>query len=480
MARSDSRQPDSIKKPQVNSFLCQQTYTCGFGPEDYCSRLPEALTQKERPKNSRVGSRDNGTSRNCNLRAKQLTETASWTHRTYATLNLKLAQLTWKLHDNEAQSVWLFYQQHSEFAFIYQEQRHSQPQQSVSQSASGQAGSHPAGSQAVIQPASSQAVTQAVTVTAANTQSERTHVSQKLIFGWMTAAMCASLLKYGKNNIVLKMPLYTGLVTDAFGNGLPGFMVLCQGVSEADITKWMDALLEKLLLEDPEWMCSCIMVDDAIAEINAIRAVFGPYGIRVFLCFWHVKRSWLKNLHRECPRSVQYEMFLSTDTIMLMLPATGQGRDSFAQQVRDAVDAFYVQYTQQAEYVSYFQKQWGQKTDKWVRGFWHVPHAQQDTTGACEGYRSAIKANELANKSHLQGRNVDWLLYVPWTEVDMRICYKQAYKVAGFKTNRKTEGVVTEAVIAAQAIPNSFVELIGSSATRYEKRLDPQIGGVLR
>ncbi|DBA71835.1 TPA: hypothetical protein ACH3X2_010886 [Trebouxia sp. C0005] len=225
----------------------------------------------------------------------------------------------------------------------------------------------------------------------------------------------------------------------------------------------MDALLEKLLLEDPEWMCSCIMVDDAIAEINAIRAVFGPYGIRVFLCFWHVKRSWLKNLHRECPRSVQYEMFLSTDTIMLMLPATGQGRDSFAQQVRDAVDAFYVQYTQQAEYVSYFQKQWGQKTDKWVRGFWHVPHAQQDTTGACEGYRSAIKANELANKSHLQGRNVDWLLYVPWTEVDMRICYKQAYKVAGFKTNRKTEGVVTEAVIAAQAIPNSFVELIGSS-----------------
>jgi len=35
-------------------------------------------------------------------------------------------------------------------------------------------------------------------------------------------------------------------------------------------------------------------------------------------------------------------MFLSSEKIMLMLPATGQGRDSFAQQVRDAVDAFYV------------------------------------------------------------------------------------------------------------------------------------------
>ncbi|KAL0021959.1 hypothetical protein WJX79_007464 [Trebouxia sp. C0005] len=247
MARSDSRQPDSIKRPQVNSFLRQQTYTCSFGPEDYRSCLPEALTQKERPKNSRVGSRDNG-------------------------------------------------------------------------------------------------------------------------------------------------------------------------VNEADITKWMDALLEKLRLEDPEWMCSCIMVDDAIAEINAIRAVFGPYGVRVFLCFWHVKRSWLKNLHR---------------------------------------------------------------TYEWVRGFWDVPHAQQDTTGACEGYHSAIKGNELAKKSRLQGRRVDWLLYLLWTEVDMRIRYKQAYKNAGFKTNRKSEGVLTDVVIAAQAIPNSFVELVGSSGTALhaQGRHSPSLQG---
>ncbi len=48
-------------------------------------------------------------------------------------------------------------------------------------------------------------------------------------------------------------------------------------------------------------------------------------------------------------------------------------------------------------------------------------------------------------------------------QVDMRIRYKQAYKTAGFKTNRKAEGVLTAAVIAAQAIPNSFVELHDSS-----------------
>ena len=58
--------------------------------------------------------------------------------------------------------------------------------------------------------------------------------------------------------------------------------------------------------------------------------------------------------------------------------------------------------------------------DEWVRGFRDVPHAQQDTTGACEGYHSAIKGSELARKSRLQGRRVDWLLYLVWNEV---CCY---------------------------------------------------------
>ncbi|KAL3162636.1 hypothetical protein ABBQ38_008682 [Trebouxia sp. C0009 RCD-2024] len=103
--------------------------------------------------------------------------------------------------------------------------------------------------------------------------------------------MLANMLKYGNNNLILldatfgtnhmKMPLYTGLVMDAFGNGLPAFMILCQGVSEEDITTWLTALLKKLRRELHDWMCSSVMLDDAIAEINAIKAVFGPYGVRV-------------------------------------------------------------------------------------------------------------------------------------------------------------------------------------------------------
>ena len=76
---------------------------------------------------------------------------------------------------------------------------------------------------------------------------------------------------FGTNS--MKMPLYTGLIIDSFGNSVPGFMNLCQGTSQVDISLWLAALLDKIRQKDPDWMCSCIMVDDAIAEINAIRQV---------------------------------------------------------------------------------------------------------------------------------------------------------------------------------------------------------------
>lgn len=94
------------------------------------------------------------------------------------------------------------------------------------------------------------------------------------------------------------------------------------------------------------------------------REVFGVHGVKVFLCFWHVKRSWLKNLHRKCPRAAQYSMFLSLEKIMLMLPANGQSSDSFKQQVKQAVRDFCSQYAQHSEFVCYIQKFYEPKIGK--------------------------------------------------------------------------------------------------------------------
>ncbi|DBB04166.1 TPA: hypothetical protein ACH3X1_013210 [Trebouxia sp. C0004] len=296
--------------------------------------------------------------------------------------------------------------------------------------------------------------------------------------GWSTPSMLANFIKYGDGNIVLldatfgtnhmKMPLYTGLVIDEYGNGLPAFMILCQGTTQIDLSAWLRALLQRVREHAADWMCSCIMVDDALAEINAIREVFGPYGVLVFLCFWHVKRSWLKILIRKCPRAVRSEMFNSLERIMLMVRRTNQSRVDFTQQVKDAIQTFYDTFKDEQEFVAYFQKHWGHKFEEWVRGFCEVNHTRQDTTGACEGFHSAIKGDELAMKTRLQGRRVDWLLWLLWNEVDLRFQRKQAYKAAGFVTNRRQEQAVASAVVAAQRIPDNFVKLLDSSGQLAE------------
>ncbi len=52
-----------------------------------------------------------------------------------------------------------------------------------------------------------------------------------------------------------------------------------------------------------------------------------------------------------------------------------------------------------------------------MRGYRNVRHAQQDTTGACEGWHSSIKGGGLAEKRRLIGRRIDWLLHKLFYEV---------------------------------------------------------------
>ena len=116
-------------------------------------------------------------------------------------------------------------------------------------------------------------------------ESAQLQLPQKFAMGMSPDSMLADLLKYytiryGNDDIMLdatcgtnhlKMPLYTGRVIDEYGNGLLGFMTLCQGISQADISQRLKALLQRLREHNSDWMSSCAMVDDAIAEINAIR-----------------------------------------------------------------------------------------------------------------------------------------------------------------------------------------------------------------
>ena len=153
-------------------------------------------------------------------------------------LEHRLAETVCKRHEDEATSVRLFKERHANNVLMYREQRPA----------------HPA------------------------TDSQPCQAAQPFVMGLVTNDMRAAALMYGHDYVVcidatfatnhLKFPLYTALVVDDHGNGLPIFEVLSESTAQPAITEWMVAYKQYI---QADWRPSCHMADDAQAEINAIR-----------------------------------------------------------------------------------------------------------------------------------------------------------------------------------------------------------------
>ncbi|GLJ22487.1 hypothetical protein SUGI_0423400 [Cryptomeria japonica] len=111
------------------------------------------------------------------------------------------------------------------------------------------------------------------------------------------------MLQYSHNNILamastfgtnaIKFQLYIMLVFDSKHMGEPVAWVIMSRSCAHDIAYWMRILLQWVHMKNIEWSLNAFMLDDAGAKIKAIREVF---QCDVYLCSWHVRRAWLKNL----------------------------------------------------------------------------------------------------------------------------------------------------------------------------------------
>ena len=86
----------------------------------------------------------------------------------------------------------------------------------------------------------------------------------------------------------------TIMVKDKTDHGVPVAFIITSSGSTGVYKDVLNSLREHVGVDiQPLY----ILVDDAIAEINAIeQCEWGRHGARVALCTWHVKRSWLKHL----------------------------------------------------------------------------------------------------------------------------------------------------------------------------------------
>jgi hypothetical protein len=81
-------------------------------------------------------------------------------------------------------------------------------------------------------------------------------------------------------------------------------------------------------------------------------------GVPVLLCFWHVKRSWLKQVVRKAKKATRKGMFQALSNIMLMHNNHLEPDLAFDVRVVTALEAFYALYPDETSFVAYVRRWW--------------------------------------------------------------------------------------------------------------------------
>lgn len=68
----------------------------------------------------------------------------------------------------------------------------------------------------------------------------------------------------------LQYPLYTVMVFDEWGNGLPGAFFVISSTKEKGLELVLGALRSKLRAVNPDWEPAAIIVDNSQAELNVL------------------------------------------------------------------------------------------------------------------------------------------------------------------------------------------------------------------
>ncbi|KDP32636.1 hypothetical protein JCGZ_13186 [Jatropha curcas] len=279
------------------------------------------------------------------------------------------------------------------------------------------------------------------------------------ILGIQTEWQLQQMIRFGHRSLVaadstfgikrLKYPLCTLLVFDSRQHALPIAWVITRSFAKPDVSKWMKALLSRASSVEPGWKISGFLIDDAAAEIDPIRDIF---GCPILFSFWRVRRSWLRNIVKKCGNiEVQREIFKRLGKIVYGI---WEGVDTLAaleELTRDFVD--------QTAFIQYLKASWVPKIEMWLSTIRGLPLASQEASGAIEAYHVKLKA-KLFDDSHLGAlQRVDWLVHKLTTELHSSYWLDRYADESDSFQNVKEEYVASTSWHRALQIPDSAVTL---------------------
>ncbi|KAI4317098.1 hypothetical protein L6164_025004 [Bauhinia variegata] len=286
-----------------------------------------------------------------------------------------------------------------------------------------------------------------------------TSESDAFILGIQTEWQLQQMVRFGHRSLVaadstfgikrLKYPLFTLLVFDSREHALPVAWVITRSFAKLDVSKWMKALFDRARSVEPGWKVSGFLIDDAAAEIDLLRDIF---GCPVLFSLWRVRRSWLRNIVKKCSNvEVQREIFKRLGTVMYSNWGGANTSVGLEQFVSDFVD--------QTAFMEYFRATWVPKIEMWLSTMRALPLASQEASGAIEAYHVKLKA-KLFDDSHLGAlQRVDWLVHKLTTELHSSYWLDRYADESDSFQNVKEEYIASTSWHRALLIPDSAVIL---------------------
>ena len=143
--------------------------------------------------------------------------------------------------------------------------------------------------------------------------------------------------------------------------------------------------------------------------------------VPIFLCAWHVRMAWAKQLVQKVTNANTRQAMGKAliELMCLNVAAPGDFTDEQLRQMfKEAIQQFYQDFPEEAAFIKYFKDHWEPKAceclfgslgrmshwllvcmmrskvlcaGKWCQLFRNMPHCNQETTGAIEAYHKVLK-----------------------------------------------------------------------------------------
>ncbi|KAL3500469.1 hypothetical protein ACH5RR_039562 [Cinchona calisaya] len=282
--------------------------------------------------------------------------------------------------------------------------------------------------------------------------------SEPFILGLQTDWQLQQILHYGHNGLLashstsklkkLKYNLCSLLVFDTSRNAIPVAWVITPSHLVQGINKWVVPLVQKIRTKDPRWRPNAFLMDDPAYEASVREA----FQCHVLLCPWHLRRSWVKSLLKNCCNSdTQRDLFKHLGKI-LYCSRSGPSTS-------DAVEELTQMHIDQCAFMNYFRSRRLPNIELWVNGVRTLPVVSQEFFAPIESYhlRLKLKIFNLLPASSLQ--RIDCLVHVLTTEFHSLYWFDQYTSETGYFQNLRDGFGSTNSWYQAMHIPDVDVLL---------------------